>query len=48
MPLLDPEAPQLRIALVEVHFGTGTHEIYQVPIAIDARRAARRGADRRA
>ncbi len=34
-PLLDPEVPQLRIALVEVHFGTGTHEIYQVPIAID-------------
>jgi trehalose synthase-fused probable maltokinase len=35
MPLLDPEAPQLRIALVEVHFGTGTHEIYQVPVAVD-------------
>jgi maltokinase len=35
MPLLDPAAPQLRIALVEAHFGTGTHEIYQVPIAID-------------
>jgi maltokinase len=34
-PLLDPEEPQLRIALVEVHFGTGTHEIYQVPIVID-------------
>ena len=34
MPLLDPEAPPLRIALVEVHFGTGTHEIYQVPIAV--------------
>jgi maltokinase len=36
MPLLDPEAPQLRIALVEVHFGTGTHEIYQVPVAVDS------------
>jgi maltokinase len=36
MPLLDPEPPQLRIALVEAHFGTGAHEIYQVPIAIDA------------
>jgi trehalose synthase-fused probable maltokinase len=35
MPLLDPEAPPLRIALVEVHFGTGTHEIYQVPVAMD-------------
>jgi maltokinase len=35
-PLLDAAAPQLRIALVEVHFGTGTHEIYQVPIAIDS------------
>jgi maltokinase len=35
-PLLDPEHPQLRIALVEVHFGTGTHEIYQVPIAVDS------------
>lgn len=35
-PLLDAEHPQLRIALVEVHFGTGTHEIYQVPIAIDS------------
>jgi maltokinase len=35
-PLLDPEAPPLRIALVEVHFGTGTHEIYQVPVAIDS------------
>jgi maltokinase len=36
MPLLDPEPPPLRIALVEVHFGTGTHEIYQVPVAMDA------------
>jgi maltokinase len=36
MPLLDPEAPQLRIAFVEAHYGTGTHEIYQVPIAIEA------------
>jgi maltokinase len=36
MPLLDPEPPQLRLALVEAHFGTGAHEIYQVPIAIDA------------
>jgi maltokinase len=36
MPLLDPESPQLRIALVEVHFGTGTHEIYQVPVAVDS------------
>jgi maltokinase len=36
MPLLDPEEPQLRIAFVEAHFGTGTHEIYQVPIAIEA------------
>jgi maltokinase len=35
MPLLDPEPPPLRIALVEVHFGTGTHEIYQVPVALD-------------
>jgi maltokinase len=35
MPLLDPAEPALRIALVEVHFGTGTHEIYQVPIAVD-------------
>jgi maltokinase len=35
MPLLDPAEPQLRIALVEVHFGTGAHEIYQVPVAID-------------
>jgi maltokinase len=34
-PLLDSEPPPLRIALVEVHFGTGTHEIYQVPIAVD-------------
>jgi maltokinase len=34
-PLLDPEEPQLRIALVEVHFGTGTHEIYQVPIVVE-------------
>jgi maltokinase len=33
-PMLDPEEPQLRIALVEVHFGTGTHEIYQVPVAV--------------
>jgi maltokinase len=36
MPLLDPELPQLRIALVEAHFGSGSHEIYQVPIAIGA------------
>jgi maltokinase len=36
MPLLDPEAPALRVALVEVTFGTGSHEIYQVPIAIDS------------
>jgi maltokinase len=36
MPLLDPEPPQLRVALVEAHFGTGADEIYQVPIAIDA------------
>ncbi len=35
MPLLDPEPPPLRIALVEVHFGTGAHELYQVPIVID-------------
>jgi maltokinase len=35
MPLLDPAEPALRIALVEVHFGTGAHEIYQVPIAVD-------------
>ena len=26
------DAPLLAIALVEAHFGTGTHEIYQVPI----------------
>jgi maltokinase len=36
MPLLDPAEPPLRIALVEATFGTGSHEIYQVPIAIDA------------
>jgi maltokinase len=36
MPLLDPEEPQLRLALVEVHFGTGTHEIYQVPVVLDS------------
>lgn len=36
MPLLDPEPPQLRVALVEAHFGSGAHEIYQVPIAIGA------------
>lgn len=36
MPLLDPEPPPLRIALVEVHFGTGTREIYQVPVAVDS------------
>jgi maltokinase len=36
MPLLDPEEPALRIALVEVHFGTGTHEIYQVPVVVQA------------
>jgi maltokinase len=35
MPLLDPGPPQLRIALVEATFGTGAHEIYQVPIVID-------------
>jgi maltokinase len=35
MPLLDPGPPQLRIALVEVTFGTGAHEIYQVPVVID-------------
>ncbi len=35
MPLLDPDPPPLRIALVEVHFGTGAHELYQVPIVID-------------
>jgi predicted trehalose synthase len=34
MPLLAAEHPQLRIALVEAHFGTGTHEIYQVPVAL--------------
>ena len=26
------DAPLLAIALVEAHFGTGTHEVYQVPI----------------
>jgi trehalose synthase-fused probable maltokinase len=36
MPLLDAEPPPLRIALVEVSFGTGTHEIYQVPVAVDS------------
>jgi maltokinase len=36
MPLLDPEPPQLRVAFVEAHFGSGAHEIYQVPIAIGA------------
>ncbi|HVW45420.1 MAG TPA: phosphotransferase [Solirubrobacterales bacterium] len=35
MPLLDPGPPQLRIALVEATFGTGAHELYQVPIVID-------------
>ncbi len=45
MPLLDPEAPQLRIALVEVHFGTGTHEIYQVPVAVDPASAEARPDD---
>jgi maltokinase len=35
MPLLDPGPPPLRIALVEVTFGTGAHEIYQVPVVID-------------
>jgi maltokinase len=35
MPLLDPGPPQLRIALVEATFGTGAHEIYQVPVVID-------------
>jgi maltokinase len=34
MPLLDPEPPQLRLALIEVHFGTGAHEMYQLPIAV--------------
>jgi maltokinase len=42
-PLLDAGHPQLRIALVEVHFGTGTHEIYQVPIAIDSGEAPDEG-----
>ncbi|MFT3865669.1 MAG: hypothetical protein QM729_15485 [Solirubrobacterales bacterium] len=36
MPLLDPRPPQLRIAFVEARFGSGGHEIYQVPIAIEA------------
>jgi maltokinase len=45
MPLLDPEAPELRIALVEVHFGTGTHEIYQVPVAVDSGSAETRDGD---
>src|SRR6201989_1581348 len=35
MPLLDPGPPQLRIALVEATFGTGAHEIYQVPVVLD-------------
>src|ERR1700761_9238386 len=35
MPLLDPGPPALRIALVEATFGTGAHEIYQVPVVID-------------
>jgi maltokinase len=35
MPLLDPEAPQLRIAFLEARYGTGAHEIYQVPVAIE-------------
>src|ERR1700753_2443347 len=34
MPLLAPGPPALRIALVEATFGTGAHEIYQVPLAI--------------
>lgn len=36
LPLLDPAPPQLRVAFVEAHFGTGAHELYQVPVAIDA------------
>src|ERR1700754_5066410 len=35
MPLLAPAPPALRIALVETTFGTGAHEIYQVPLVID-------------
>ena len=35
MPLLDPAEPPLRLALVEATFGTGSHEIYQVPLTID-------------
>src|ERR1700744_6290510 len=35
MPLLDPDPPPLRIALVAATFGTGAHEIYQVPLVID-------------
>jgi maltokinase len=45
MPLLDPEAPPLRIALVEVHFGTGAHEIYQVPVAVEPASAESRPDD---
>ncbi|HEY2055288.1 MAG TPA: hypothetical protein VGH14_15255 [Solirubrobacterales bacterium] len=45
MALLDPEAPPLRIALVEVHFGTGTHEIYQVPVVVEPASAETRPQD---
>jgi maltokinase len=31
---LRDEAPMLVLALVEAHFGTGTHEVYQVPIGM--------------
>jgi maltokinase len=31
---LREDAPMLVLALVEAHFGTGTHEVYQVPIGL--------------
>jgi maltokinase len=31
---LREESPRLVLALVEAHFGTGTHEVYQVPVGL--------------
>jgi maltokinase len=34
-PVLDAESPELRLALVAVHFATGAGALYQLPLAVD-------------